>query len=278
MDKKHKVVGNVYAFGDENYVRPSHLCLKERTKPVYTEHTYKDIKTQIRSCFYRPGARDFRFKYGGSIAKYVWTRDRYMDREQADIFLQTNCIDLLSNENFEYNILVAIMIKFTQLIIDRILFSRKYVEGRFCSYASLTYHTSPYVLRSDITNVAEMNLPGVMNKLNVISIQDTSTFSLDTERGEEYIIKSGNGDSSDVDDSQDDDTDDIKPACSNTGDASDSKTGDIAMQAETTIDRDSTTGDIAMQAETTKDRDSITGDIAMKAETTKDREVCNMVH
>ena len=259
--KKHKVVGNVYAFGDENYVRPSHLCLKERTKPVYTEHTYNDIKTQIRSCFYRLGARHFRPQYGASIANYAWTRDRYMDREQADMFLQTKCPDLLSNEMFEYNIMVACMIKFTQLIIDRILVLRKYVAGRFCNYASLTYHTSPYVLRSDITNVEEMNLPGVMDRLNVISIQDTSTFSLDTERGEEYMMKSGNGDYSDVDDSEDDDTDDVKPACSYTGDASDSTTGDIAMQAETTIDRDSTTCDIAMQAETTKDR-----------------EVCNIVH
>ena len=97
MAKTKRVVGNVYALCDANYVRPSHLCLRERTNPLYTEHTYNDIKTQIRFFLFCPGAKQFRSQYCASIANYVWTSDKYMDREQEDIFLQTMCPDLLIN-------------------------------------------------------------------------------------------------------------------------------------------------------------------------------------
>ena len=256
--------------------------MTERTYSVYTEHVLHDIKSQVRGFFYHTKPKKCRAQYCTSIANWVFTRKWYIDRERVDTFLQFNFPDLLSNEYFEYNILVACMVKHAQLIIDKVLVHRKFKSGIHCSYQLLTYHTTPYALRSDITNVDEMDLPGVMDKLNVLTdldnnndnstgdISNNNTSVIESERGVDdntkgnisnnnlFVINSEQGD--ELIGEHDNNKDDNR--CYD-----DSTTGDIAETNASVIDserEDDFNGeDGEIEEDNRCDDDNSTGDIAV---------------
>ena len=124
---------------------------------MFTEHVHHDIKSQVRGFFYWTGTKQFKSLYGDITAKWVFNQKVYIDREKTDVFLQFNCSYVLMNELFEYNTLVDCMVKHTQLIIDKVLVERKFESGTHCSYKNLTYHTTPYALSIDISDVNEMD-------------------------------------------------------------------------------------------------------------------------